>query len=205
MGNYIKDFKSFIKMAIWGGFFVMLPLILFFYFTVWVAEWLIEIFEPVSLIYQSIFGFDIYICHIISLITFIGLCFFIGLIIKTQMGNYIHYLIDELLKKIPGYSIVSDTLNQFFGKDKKSFKKAVLIDRLSNGVYETAFLTDEFQLNGKTFYSLFVPTGPNPTSGFILHLEKDKIIKESFKIDKAMKSIISCGAGSSEIWEDENV
>lgn len=202
MGNYIKEFKNFIKMAVWGGFFVMLPLILFFYFIVWLFEKLIFIFEPISLIYEDIFGIDIYLCHLMSLSTFIFTCFLIGLFVKTQLGNYTHYLVDSLLKKIPGYSIVSDILNQFFGKDKKSFKKVLLIDRLSNGVYETAFLTDEFVINGKYFYSLFVPTGPNPTSGFILHLEKDKIIKESLKIDKAMKSIIACGSGSAQIWED---
>lgn len=198
----MKDFKDFIKMATWGGFFVMLPLILFFYFIIWIVEGLIVIFHPISIIYQNTFGFDIYLCHFLSLFTFIGVCFFIGLFVKTQLGNYTHYLIEKLLKKIPGYSIVNDILNQFFGKDKKSFKKVVLIDRLSNGVYETAFLTDEFFIEEKHFYSLFIPTGPNPTSGFIVHLEKDKIIKESLKIDKAMKSIIACGAGSSEIWRD---
>ena len=58
------------------------------------------------------------------------------------------------------------------------------------------------KLNGETYYSVFIPTGPNPTSGFIVHITKDKIIAESTKIDKAMKSIVACGSGSSNIWSN---
>jgi uncharacterized membrane protein len=53
------------------------------------------------------------------------------------------------------------------------------------------------------YNSIFIPTGPNPTSGFIIQVPNSKIIKETTAIDKTMKSIISCGAGSSKIWGDQ--
>lgn len=198
----MKEFKNFIRMTILGGFFVILPFILFIYFCIWIIEGLIFVFEPLSKVYEDLTGLDIFLCHLLSFSTFIFICFFIGVFVKTQFGLYIHYYFELLLKKIPGYSIVNDILNQFFGKDKKSFRKVLLIDRLNNNVYETAFLTDEYILNGETYYSVFIPTGPNPTSGFIVHITKDKIIAESTKIDKAMKSIVACGSGSSNIWSN---
>ena len=60
-------------------------------------------------------------------------------------------------------------------------------------------------LKGEIFYSVFIPTGPNPTAGFIINIPMTAVVKESAKIDKAMKSVISCGAGTNNIWSDSNV
>lgn len=201
----MKELKDFFKMTILGGFFVILPLLLFFYFLNWTINFFVDLFQPLNLLYQSSLGLNIHIAQILSITTFLMVCFIIGVLVKTQFGIHIHYYFEYILKKIPGYSILSEILNQFFGKEKKSFRKVVLIDRYSNGIYETGFLTDEYLINTELYCSIFLPTGPNPTSGFIVQIKKEKIIKESLKVDKAMKSIIACGAGSSNIWGDSNV
>lgn len=201
----MKDLNNFLKMTILGGFFVILPLLLFFYFFIWLTESLIIFFEPLSLLYKEVTALNMFVCHLMAFATFLMFCFIIGVFVKTQLGIYMHYYFDFLLKKIPGYSIFNDILNQFFGKEKKSFRKVLLIDRFSNGIYETGFLTDEFLIDTVEYYAVFIPTGPNPTSGFIVNIKKSLIIKESTKIDKAMKSIIACGAGSSNIWGDTDV
>lgn len=191
-------------MTILGGFFVILPIILFSFFVLWIGGFLIDIFKPVSLFYEEYLHLNIYVCHVLSLASFLGICFSLGIIVKTQLGTYIHRFFEKLLVKIPGYSMINDILNQFF-RDKKSFRKVILIDRLNNNVLETGFVTDEYILNGEMFYAVFIPTGPNPTAGFIINIPVKSVVKESSKIDKAMKSVISCGAGTNNIWGDSNV
>lgn len=200
----INSVKDFFKTTILGGFFVILPIILFAFFVVWIGEFLISAFLPLSNIYHDIFKFDIRFCHFLSLLSFIGICFSLGIIVRTRLGNYVYSLFERLLKKFPGYALINDILEQFV-KERKSFSKVVLIDRLSNNVLETGFVTDTYVLNNNEYYVVFIPTGPNPTTGFIIHIEKIKVIKESNKIDKSMKSIISCGAGTNKIWGDDNV
>jgi len=200
----IKNIKDFFKMTILGGFFIILPIILFTFFIIWIGTFLIELFLPVSNFYYHLFNFNMYFCHLLSIASFLAICFILGIIVKTQLGIYIYYWFDKVLSKIPGYGIISDTLNQLF-RDKKSFRKVVLIDRLNNSILETGFVTDEFLLNGQQYYSVFIPTGPNPTSGFIISIQEKSVIKTSSKIDKAMKSVISCGSGTNDIWGDENV
>ena len=60
----------------------------------------------------------------------------------------------------------------------------------------TGFITDD---QGE-IVTVFVPTGPNPTSGNIYHLSKDRVMKTGATVDNGMKSIISCGAGSAELF-----
>lgn len=200
----IRSFKDFIKTTVLGGFFVILPIILFAFFVVWIGEFLISVLLPLSRIYHDLFMIDIRICHFLSFLSFVWVCFCLGIIVRTRLGNYVYSLFERLLKKFPGYALINDILEQFV-KERKSFSKAVLFDRFSNGVLETGFVTDEYILNDVLHYVVFVPTGPNPTTGFIIHIDKNKILKETNKIDKSMKSIISCGAGTSKIWGENNV
>jgi len=197
------NLKNFLKMTILGGLFVLLPIALFVYIIYWAFGLFVDVFAPLSIIYSDMLHISIYLGHILSLVTLIGVCFFVGVVTMTQLGNIFHYYIDSVLNKIPGYAIINDTFKQFFGKDKKSFTESVLIDRLDNGILESGFVTDSFTLKGIEYKSVFIPTGPNPTSGFIIHIPRDKIIKQNDAIDKTMKSIISCGAGTSKIWGDE--
>ena len=89
-------------------------------------------------------------------------------------------------------------LEKFFGKNRSFFSEVVLVDLFGSGTLMTGFITDDHD----EFLTVFVPTGPNPTSGNIYHLKKDKVLRTGATVDSGMKSIISCGAGSAEIFED---
>ena len=83
-----------------------------------------------------------------------------------------------------------------FGKNRSFFREVVLVDIFNSGTLMTGFITDD---QGEII-TVFVPTGPNPTSGNIYHLQKDRVLKTKASVDNGMKSIISCGAGSAEIF-----
>ncbi|MDA3817791.1 MAG: DUF502 domain-containing protein, partial [Prolixibacteraceae bacterium] len=78
------------------------------------------------------------------------------------------------------------------------FSEVVLIDIFNSGVLMTGFITD-YQENND-YLTVFVPTGPNPTSGNIYHLPKEKVKRTDISVDYAIKTIISCGAGSENIF-----
>ena len=100
------------------------------------------------------------------------------------------------MKKIPGYKLAKETVQQFFGKNRSFFKEVVLVDIFNSGVLMTGFITDD---QGEII-TVFVPTGPNPTSGNIYHLPADRVSKTGASVDNGMKTIISCGSGSSEVF-----
>ena len=70
------------------------------------------------------------------------------------------------------------------------------MDIFNSGALMTGFITDD----QGDILSVFVPTGPNPTSGNIYHLQKDRVTRTSATVDVGMKTIISCGAGSAEVF-----
>ena len=123
--------------------------------------------------------------------------FFIGIIIQTRIGTFFKKAFERrYLMKIPGYKIARETVVQFFGKQKSFFKEVVLVDLFNSGTLMTGFITDD---HGE-FITVFVPTGPNPTSGNIYHVPRDKVLKTTTAVDNGMRTIISCGAGSNEVF-----
>jgi uncharacterized membrane protein len=123
--------------------------------------------------------------------------FFIGVIVKTRIGNFLRSVVEKNLLKIPGYRIARETVKQFFGKNKSFFSQVVLIDPFNAGTLQTGFITED---QGE-FITVFVPTGPNPTSGMIYHLSRDRVLLTETTVENGMKTIFSCGARSSEVFK----
>ena len=87
---------------------------------------------------------------------------------------------------------------QFIGRKQSPFSKVALVQLFENQTKATAFVTDEHP-DGS--FTVFVPTGPNPTSGQIFHLQGQYVHPVDVRVDDAMRSIISCGAGSTKLIE----
>ena len=102
----------------------------------------------------------------------------------------------SVLSKAPGYKMVKETVNQFLGKNESPFSQVALAQIFENQAMVTSFITDRHN-NG--IVTVFVPTGPNPTSGFIYHLKKEFVHPVDVSIEDAMRSVISCGAGSEQL------
>ena len=139
------------------------------------------------------FKFAIYLLSFAAILFFF---FLIGLVIRSRWFRFLNRAEDRYLVKLPGYKIAKETVQQFFGKHKSFFKEVVLIDIFSTGVLMSGFITED---HGEMI-TVFVPTGPNPTSGNIYHLPKERVLKTTASVEVGMKTIISCGAGSSEVF-----
>jgi uncharacterized membrane protein len=128
--------------------------------------------------------------------------FLTGLLTNNLVGNYIVRLGERLLKRIPVVSSlygsvkqVSDTL---FSSSGNAFRQAVLIPYPHADSYTIAFLTGvpggdvKNHLVGD-YVSVYVPTTPNPTSGFFLMMERSRVVELDMTVDAALKYIVSMG------------
>jgi len=123
-------------------------------------------------------------------------CFIIGIVVKTRIGKFIHEKLEyRILKIAPGYGTIKEIVMQLIGK-KFPFSSVVVARIFENDTLVTAFVTDSHD-DGS--YTLFVPTAPNPTSGFIYHVKGEYVQHVDIPIEEAMRSVITCGAGSNKI------
>ncbi|MBI1883936.1 MAG: DUF502 domain-containing protein [Chlamydiae bacterium] len=133
-------------------------------------------------------------------ILFFGVVF-IGLIARNYLGKKLIQWGELILGKIPVlnkiYSALKQIFESFWGKGN-SFRSVVLVEFPRDGVYSVGFVTSEGrnaiqEKIGPDRVSVFIPTVPNPTSGFFIFIPKDKLIKLNISIEDAFKMIISSG------------
>lgn len=124
-------------------------------------------------------------------------CFSLGLMVKTGIGRWMHHTLeDKFLKRLPGYKLIRDTAVQFLSESKSPFSSVCMANIFGNATRVTAFITDE---HADGSFTVFVPTGPNPTSGNIYHLASQFVQPIDAPVEDAMRSILSCGAGSAAL------
>ncbi|MCS6765649.1 MAG: DUF502 domain-containing protein [Candidatus Protistobacter heckmanni] len=109
---------------------------------------------------------------------------------------------DRLLQKIPIvksiYSSVKQVSDTLFSSDGNAFRKALLVQYPREGMWTIGFMTGtpggdvQNHLHGE-YVSVYVPTTPNPTSGFFLMLRKEDVIELDMSVDAALKYIVSMG------------
>lgn len=189
--------KNFLKSTLIGGLLVILPLGIMIGIVVWIFKkvdqaisGLTELFMPQSM-WQEILA-DILVIGLI-----VTACFVVGVLVRTRLGKWIYHTMENsFLKKAPGYNLIKETVFQFLGNKESPFSSVALVKIYGNDTLVSAFITDTHD-NGMC--TVFVPTGPNPTSGNIFHLENQYVFPVDVPVEDAMRSIISCGAGSSEL------
>lgn len=188
------------------GLLILVPIAI----TAWVLNAVISTMDQSLLILphqwqpRNLVGFDI---PGLGTILTIAIVFVTGLLANNLIGNYFVRLWERLLHRIPVVSSlygsvkqVSDTL---FSSSGNAFRKAVLIPYPHADSYTIAFLTGTPGGDVKNhllgdFVSVYVPTTPNPTSGFFLMMERAKVVELDMSVDAALKYIVSMGVVAPE-------
>lgn len=194
--------KSFVKTTVLGGLVVILPVTIIVAVFSWLYLKVTDLIQPLTNIIIKIVGLKEFIADIVVIAVIVSFCFAIGLSIRTQWGRFVHEKLEsKVLKIAPGYNLVKETVLQFLGHKQTPFSRVALVQLFENQTLATAFITDE---HDDGLYTVFVPTGPNPTSGQIFHLRKQFVHPINAGIDDTMRSIISCGAGSKRLLASMN-
>ena len=179
------------------GVVVLVPL----GFTLYLTLFLISISSklvPKDLNPNSYLPFSIPGLEILLSIIFIT---FIGGLSLSFIGKKFLQLINDILKKIPFLRTIYSAIGQMtetFTQKGKNKKSVVLIEYPRKGSWAVGFATRENkgEINKKTnkkLVNVFVPTTPNPTSGFLLMFPKDELIYLDMSFEEASKFIVSAG------------
>ena len=191
--------KSFVLTALLGGVIVILPVAILASVFGWVFSFTTGLIQPLTNLVVANSDLREIIAVGIVLGIILAVCFFIGLFVRTRFGKFIFNVIERhLLKIAPGYNLIKETVLQILGSKKSPYSSVALVQIYGNDTLMTAFVTDE---HSDGSFSVFVPTGPNPTSGLIYHLKGECVHLIDVPIEDAMRSIISCGAGSARLIE----
>jgi len=125
-----------------------------------------------------------------------------GLLVTNILGRRIVSLWESLLNKIPGfrniYNVLKKVSDTVLNSSTESFKKAYLIQYPNKGIWVIAFQSGDYRgqaesVIGEEIINLFVPTTPNPTSGFFVLIPKKDALELDISVEEAFKLVISAG------------
>ncbi len=193
--------KIFFRTTLLGGIIVILPAIILILAFKWLFGVVGNAIAPLTNVVVDTLPtpeqYNPLIATVLVLAVIVLGCFFFGLFVRTKLGLMIYSAFENsFLSKAPGYKMIKETVNQLLGKKTSPFSSVALVKIYGNDTLMTAFITDRHE-NGMV--TVFVPTGPNPTSGFIYHLDQQYVHSVDVSVEDAMRSVISCGAGSDKL------
>jgi len=190
--------KSFVKTSVLGGLVVILPAVLLFLIFRWLFNWITDVIQPITNLIIASGQFQEIVADVLVIAIIVAICFLVGAVIKTKIGQFIHENLEaHILNLAPGYPTIKAVVMQFIGKQKSPFSSVALVQVFGNETLMTGFVTDTHDSGRLT---VFVPTGPNPTSGLIFHVPNKYVHPLGVSVEDTLRSVIGCGAGSTKLF-----
>lgn len=182
-----------------GGLLVWLPI----WATYIVIRFIVQIMDgsvallPEHLQPQHLFGFSI---PGIGLVLTIIILFVTGMLVTNFIGSRIVEFSEKLLARIPLirsiYAAVKQITEALLKPTGSSFRKVIMIEFPRKGVWSIGFQTSDAFVHApgdETHITVFVPTTPNPTSGFLMIVPETEIVELDMTVEDGLKTIISIG------------
>ena len=119
-----------------------------------------------------------------------------GFLATNVLGKQLFRWGDELLTRIPLVKSIyssSKQLTQVFREGKTSYRRAVFVEWPRPGVRAVGFVTAEVERDGQRLVVVYVPTMPNPTSGFALFFREEEVFESGMSVEEAVKFVVSGG------------
>lgn len=141
-----------------------------------------------------------------DIIEFLGalvVIFFIGFVVSNVVGKRLFALFESFMERVPLINTIYTSTRQIMKTltmpGKGNFKQVVLIEYPRKGIWTLAFVTAYSKSkSGEQYVHVFLPTTPNPTSGFMLFIKEKDIQSSGLSIEEGLKTIISGGMISSD-------
>ena len=187
MNSITQNFRS----KLFAGVATLLPL----YLTFFVIKFLFVTLEEMSDPLLKRFNLDI---PGLGIILTVLLIYILGFLVTNFLGRKIFNIGERIVKKVPIVNMIYTTLKQitdtFTKGSTDAFEGAVYIQYPRQGLWTMAFISGESKTkDGVPYYHLFVPTTPNPTSGFFLMIPQADTVATGMSVEDGLKTIISGG------------
>ena len=189
--------KSHFKQYIFTGLLSILPI----YATYWIVKQLFLLFSsPGTKLYYLTFGDNTfkYLPEFIGFLLTIISIYIIGRFVTNVLGKSLLHEIEKLVERIPIVSLVYKTVKQITesisSQNNNAFKKVIQLEYPRKGLWTLAMVTGESTDRvGNEYFHIFVPTTPNPTSGYMIYALKSDTVETELTVEEALKIIISGG------------
>lgn len=204
----MQRFKLFVKKALIGGLLVLLPLAILFSVFRWFFYFITDLIQPITDCFSRHYALPELLADLMVILIILFVCFSIGTLVATSIGRWLHKHFDKYLAKLaPGYRLIKEIVAQIIGDPESSpFSKGEVVQvKLFGEAIETTVTALVTAKHANGTVTIFMPTGPNPTSGNIYHVPAKLVTYyPDASVEKMMKSIIACGAGSDLLFIDKN-
>ena len=189
--------KSHFKQYIFTGLLSILPI----YATYWIVKQLFLLFSsPGTKLYYLTFGDNTfkYLPELIGFLLTIISIYIIGRFVTNVLGKSLLHEIEKLVERIPIVNLVYKTVKQITesisSQNNNAFKKVIQLEYPRKGLWTLAMVTGEStDREGNEYFHIFVPTTPNPTSGYMIYALKSDTVETELPVEEALKIIISGG------------
>ncbi len=156
------------------------------------------------LLYGENYEVNIFLVQFISFLITLIFIYLFGFFTNKFIGKRILIWFDRVIEKIPVaktiYKTIKQLINSIADSNANAFQKVVYIEYPKDNIWTIAMVTGEsHDINNNEYYHLFLPTTPNPTSGFMLVINKKDVIESKMSVEEGLKTIISGGMVSPEI------
>ncbi len=161
-------------------------------------------FFPESLHPDRLLGFPI---PFLGAVLAIGFIFLVGVLSRNFLGRLLIQWGDKAVSHVPGarviYNLVKKVTDTFMKQDRNRFSRVVMVQYPRPGIHTLAFVTGPSPVALQNHFdrkmlNVFVPTTPNPTSGFYLLVPETEVRNVDLTVEEAFKLIISCGIASQD-------
>ena len=180
------------------GLIVIIPLWLTFFIVNILFNWIINFTYPILAHFISDKAWAQMLAKAISFFVSIASICLLGFLTNKVLGKTVLNFFERLIKRVPLigtiYMAVKQFVNFLFGSDKKkSFKEVVFVPYPNPETYCVAFKTGEQLIGDEKYICTFMPTTPNPTTGFLLLFKEKDVIPSDYTVDQAFQFVISIG------------
>jgi uncharacterized membrane protein len=192
--------RTFLNTSIIGGFVVVLPVVILIFALKWIFGFALGIIRPLTNMIDTETLWQEVLANAIVIGIVLVVCFLVGAVVRTRLGGMLYSAFEgRILKTLPGYKMIKETVAHLIGNKKSPFSQAALVQIFGNETMVSAFITERYPDGSCT---VFVPTGPNPTSGNIYHVKAKYVHPVNAATEDVMRTIISCGGGSTLLMDN---
>lgn len=175
-----------------AGILVVVPIVIAILILVWLFNYIDGIAQPVA---QSVLGRTIPGLGVAILVLLIYLT---GLVMTSLIGKRLIRYGESLLARVPLFRYlyigIKQIMEAFAAPRESGFVQVVLVEFPKQGMRAIGFVTSESRVeSGEKLLNVFIPTSPNPTSGYLEIVRESDVIRTDISIDDALKMVLSGG------------
>ena len=185
-----------IKQRLALGLAVLIPISVIIYILWFIIRKLILLLEQLARMLPAGLQIPIPVIYGISLLCVLLLVYLIGWTSSTYIGKLALRNIERLFSRAPLIGAIYRALTHISKAlvvERRAFKEAVWVEFPRKGLKTLGFVTGKERKDDKTLYSIFIPTVPNPTSGFFVRAMEEQVEQSGLTVDEAFALILSAG------------